>query len=137
MVTSKQKHTMRKQNSISVVALLLAFVGSICAAQKSFEGHWEGVMIREGAELPVSFDFTRTAAELTASFNSPTQRAMGIPLRMVSYSATKVHFELCGAATTITFDGELNADTIDGQFREGDAGGTFSIKRVNAKPPLF
>lgn len=128
---------MRKQNSILAVALLLAFVGSISAAQKSIDGHWEGVMVREGAELPVSFDFTRAAAELTAGFNSPTQRAMGIPLRKFSYTAPKVHFELVGDATTIIFDGELNADTIAGQFREGDASGTFSIRRVNAKPPAF
>ena len=126
---------MRKQNSILVLALLLAFVDSVYAAQKSIEGHWEGVMVREGAELPVSFDFTRATAALTASFNSPTQRAIGIPLRNVSYTAPKVHFELVGDATTIIFDGEFNDDAIAGQFREGDAKGTFSIRRVGAKPP--
>lgn len=128
---------MRKQNSILVLALLLVFVGSIRAAQQSIEAHWEGVMVREGAELPVSFDFKNEAAGLTASFNSPTWRVKGIPLRKVSYTTPKVHFELVGDATTIIFDGELAADTITGQFREGDAGGTFSIKRVAAKPPTF
>ena len=128
---------MRRRNSILMLALLLGFVVSASAAQKSIEGHWEGVMVREGAELPVSFDFMNGAASLTASFNSPTQRAMGIPLRKVSYTAPKVHFELVGDATTIIFDGELNADAIAGQFREGDAKGTFSIRRVDAKPPTF
>lgn len=128
---------MRKKNSILALALLIGLVGSSSAAQNSIEGHWEGVMVREGAELPVSFDFTNQAAELTASFNSPTQRAMGIPLRNVSYTAPTVHFELVGDATTIDFDGELTGDTIAGQFREGDAKGTFSIRRVNAKPPAF
>jgi uncharacterized protein len=128
---------MRKQNPILVLVLLLAFVGSICAAQKSIEGHWEGVMIREGAELPVSFDFKNEAAGLTAGFNSPTWRVKGIPLRKVSYTTPKVHFELVGDATTIIFDGELTGDTITGQFREGEAGGTFSVKRVVAKPPTF
>jgi pimeloyl-ACP methyl ester carboxylesterase len=128
---------MRKLNSIVPFALLLGLVVSSSAAQKSIEGHWEGVMVREGAELTVSFDFTNQGTELTASFNSPTQRAMGIPLRNVSCTAPKVHFELVGDATTIIFDGELNADVIAGQFREGEAKGTFSIRRVAAKPPTF
>src|SRR2546428_2002560 len=129
--------TRRNLNLIMALALLLGLVGAGSAAQKSIEGHWEGVMVREGAELPVSFDFTNGAAGLTASFNSPTQKAMGIPLRNVSNTTPQVHFELVGDATTIIFDGELTVDTIAGQFREGDARGTFSIKRVDAKPPTF
>lgn len=100
-------------------------------------GHWEGVMVREGAELPVSFDFTNEATGLKGSFNSPTQRALGIPLRNVSYIAPKVHFELVGDTTTIIFDGELATDIITGQFREGDAKGTFSLRRAEIKPPAF
>src|SRR5438477_8187047 len=84
-------HTMRKQNSIVALAFLLGLIVSSSAAQRSIECHWEGVMVREGAELPVSFDLVSAAAGLTASFNSPTQRAMGIPLRKVSYTAPKVH----------------------------------------------
>ena len=128
---------LRKQYSILALTLLLGLVVSSSAAQSPITGHWEGTMIREGAELPVSFDFKNEAAGLTASFNSVTQRAMGIPLRKVSYTAPKVHFELAGDATTIVFDGEFSGDTISGQFREGDATGTFSIKQVDAKPPLF
>src|SRR5258708_32544626 len=128
---------MGKLNLIRAIAILFCLCTLCSAAQKSIEGHWEGVMVREGAELPVSFDFTSEATGLTASFNSPTQRAMGIPLRKVSYTAPKVHFELVGDATTIIFDGELNVDTIAGQFRWGDARGSFSIKRVAAKPPTF
>jgi pimeloyl-ACP methyl ester carboxylesterase len=128
---------MRKLYSILALALLLGLVGSSSAAQRSIEGHWEGVMVREAAELPVSFDFTIGATGLTASFNSPTQKAIGIPLRNVSYTTPKVHFELVGDATTNVFDGELNADTIAGQFREGDGRGTFSLRRVDAKPATF
>ena len=128
---------MRKANSILALALLLGLVGVSSAAQRSIEGHWEGVLVREGAELPVSFDFTSAAAGLTASFNSPTQRAIGIPLRKVTYIAPKVHFELVGDTTTFIFDGELAGYTITGQFREGEAQGTFSVKRTETRPPTF
>ena len=120
-----------------VLALLFGLVISGFAAQKGIEGHWEGALVREGAELAVSFDFASEAGGLKASFNSPTQRALGIPLRNVSYTAPKVHFELVGDATTIIFDGELTADAITGQFREGEAKGTFSLRRAPAKPPTF
>lgn len=128
---------MSKSNSIVALTLLLGLVGPSFAAQNSIEGHWEGVMIREGAELSVSFDLKNEAAGLKASFNSATQRALGIPLRNVSYTAPKVHFELVGDATTIVFDGELKADTITGEFREGDGKGTFLLRRTEAKPPTF
>ena len=129
---------MRRWKLACEIAFLVCFfVLPSCAAQELIGGHWEGVMTREGAELPVSFDFISAASELKASFNSPTQRAMGIPLRNVSYSAPKVHFELAGDATTIVFHGTLTGDAIEGQFRERDAGGTFSLKRVEAKPPTF
>ncbi|CAN5542092.1 alpha/beta fold hydrolase [soil metagenome] len=127
-----------KTNMASLVALFVSIIViPSYAAQKQIQGHWEGVMIREGAQLTVSFDFANEADGLKASFNSPTQRALGIPLRNVSYTAPKVHFELVGDATTIIFDGELSADTIAGHFREGDAKGTFSLRRVQTKPPTF
>ena len=122
--------------ALTVLFCLLASSFSY-AAQKSIEGHWEGTMTREGAALTVSFDFTSEAGGLKASFNSPTQRAIGIPLRNVTYNTPKIHFELVGDATTIVFDGELTGDIISGQFRENDAKGTFSLKRVEAKPPTF
>jgi pimeloyl-ACP methyl ester carboxylesterase len=128
---------MRKLNLILALALVPGLFVSSLAAQKSIEGHWEGTMTREGAALTVSFDLTKEAAGLKASFNSPTQRAMGIPLRNVTYTAPKVHFELVGDATTIIFEGELSGDTISGQFRENDARGTFSLRRVGAVPPTF
>ena len=128
---------MRKVDFILALTLLSVLAFSGFAAQKPIEGYWEGVMIREGAELPVSFEFTSEAAGVKARFNSPTQRALGIPLRNFSYAAPKVHFELVGDATTITFDGELKGDAITGQFREGDAKGTFSLRRAEARPPAF
>jgi uncharacterized protein len=129
--------TMRKSNAIEALILLLCLTATSFAAQKSIEGHWEGSMIREGAELVVSFDFVSEASGLKASFNSPTQRALGIPLRNVSYTTPKLHFELVGDATTIIFDGAVTADIIKGQFREAGAQGTFSLRRTEAKSPTF
>jgi pimeloyl-ACP methyl ester carboxylesterase len=110
---------------------------SCSAESKALEGHWVGVMTREGADLNVSFDFAEEANELRASFNSPSQRAIGIPLQKVAYTAPHVHFELVGDETRIVFDGELAANRITGQFHEGDAQGTFWLTRAEVEPPSF
>lgn len=128
---------MTAQKSFFLVVVFVAFLTAGAASEGSIAGHWEGVMIREAAELPVSFDLTNEAAGIKATFNSPTQRALGIPLSRFSFDGGKVHFELVGDATTIVFDGELNVDIIAGQFRENDATGTFSIKRVPSSPANF
>jgi hypothetical protein len=65
-LTQIRNRTVTKQNSIFVITLLLALFTSISAARKSIEGHWDLVMVREGAELPVSFDFTQEAAVLAS-----------------------------------------------------------------------
>ena len=128
---------MGRSKPVFVFAYLLALFLPTSAAQKSIEGHWEGSMVRQGAVLTASFDFTSEADGLKAIFNSPTQRAIGIPVRNVSYSSPHIHFELVGDATTIVFDGDLTADTISGQFRENDANGTFTLRRALAKPQTF
>ena len=94
-------------------------------------------MIREEARLPVSFDFTKGETGPKASFNSPTQRAIGIPITNVSFGPPKIHMELVGDTTTIVFDGELTGDTLAGQFRENDAKGIFSLRRVASRPLSF
>ena len=138
-------------------ATVLTFVSSSTAAQSSIDGHWEGVMVRQGSELMVSFDFSDEAAGIRGSFNSLTLHALRIPLRNVTYTPPTVHFLLIGDFTTIIFDGQLSATTITGQFREGansdgqfregdarggvfhegDAKGTFSLRRAEAKKPTF
>src|SRR5438105_4679639 len=62
---------------------------------------------------------------------------MDILLSNVTDTGPSVHFVLVGDATTIMFDGKLNAIAIAGEFQEGDARGTFSLRRVDAKPPTF
>jgi uncharacterized protein len=123
-------------NRILTLVFYLSALSSSVVAQQLVEGHWEGTLIREGARLPVSFDIAKGGAP-KVSFNSPTQRAIGVPVSNVSYNEPKLHMELVGDTTPIVFDGELKADILIGQFKEGDANGTFSLRRVQAKPRLF
>src|SRR5438093_11891486 len=102
-----------------MTAILFAFSIPSAAAQAQIEGHWEGAMVRQNSELPVSFDIVSDATGLHMSFNSPAQRASGIPLRNVTYTAPNLHFLLVGDVASITYDGEVAPDRISGTFKEG------------------
>jgi uncharacterized protein len=119
-----------------VVFIFLLFAGCPAAvvSQSPLEGFWEGVMVREGSMLDVSFEFTKDKENLTGNFNAPTMRALKIPLRSVSYAAPKTRFELRGDQTTTVFDGEIGGETLSGKFRDGNAEGTFALKRGKPSP---
>jgi len=73
----KIESIMRKLNMLVAFASVLTFVSSSTAAQSSIDGHWEGVMVRQGSELIVSFDFSDEAAGIRGSFNSHQIREVG------------------------------------------------------------
>src|SRR5438093_6610827 len=83
---------MQKLIVLVALATMLTFVSSSTAAQSLIDGHWEGVMVREGSELTVSSDFSAEASGIRGSFNSPALHALRIPLRNVTYNAPNVHF---------------------------------------------
>lgn len=116
---------MRTLLAILVLAALPSF------AQEPLIGTWQGPMVRQGVALPVSVTFARTGdGNLAATFSSPRQRALDIPLRNVKVNGDAVHFELVGDATTNIFDGKLAGDSLAGTFREATANGEFRFTRA-------
>ena len=120
-------------------ALLLLFAGWPCEglSQNLLDGYWEGSMVRDGSVLNVYFEFARDKENYQGNFNAPTMRALKIPLQAITFVTSKAHFELRGDTTTMVFDGEINSGTFSGRFREGNADGTFSLKRGKPKPVPF
>jgi pimeloyl-ACP methyl ester carboxylesterase len=114
----------------------LAFVSATeaYAGPAMLDGHWQGVMEREGAALTVRFDFQTQAGMVTGRFTSETQRAMEYPLDGVSYLEPKLHWKL---GDSLVFDGVVSPESISGTFRDGQARGTFSLKRVKLEAPPY
>src|ERR1700684_1829115 len=88
------------------------------------DGHWQGVMKREGAAMTVRFDFQTEAGTVTGRFTSETQRALEYPLDDVSSREPKLHWKL---GDSLIFDGEVSPESISGTFTDGQARGTFSL----------
>jgi len=95
-------------------------------------GHWEGVLEREAARLPVSFDFSVLAQGVNGTFTSLTQRTMEYPLDTVTVDGNSVHFALGGGS--LVFDGRIVGDSISGELSDEGAIGTFALRRTQPAP---
>jgi uncharacterized protein len=98
-----------------------AFIAAEAAREPSLAGAWSGELEANGIKLPIVFHIVEKDGELSATIDSPSQGALGIPVSSVSLRDGKVAFE--SAAVKADFQGELSADgkSIQGVWRQGGA----------------
>ncbi|HEY3827061.1 MAG TPA: alpha/beta fold hydrolase [Bryobacteraceae bacterium] len=118
------------------IVLALALVPAVGAYAESAQpdGHWQGVMERDGAAMTVRFDFHTESGKVKGQFTSETQRALEYPLDDVSYLAPNLHWKL---GDSLIFDGRISPASLSGTFRDGPARGTFSLKPVKPDAPPY
>ena len=95
-------------------------------------GHWQGVLVRETAWLPVSFDMSVRPHGVTGTFTSLTQAAMEYPLDTMAVDGDSVHFSLGGGS--LVFAGRIAGDSMTGDLSDGGAAGTFALSRTPPAP---
>ena len=125
---------------LAPAAILLAIASpALCTAQEArgrpssvIAGHWEGVLVRESALLPVSFDFVVQEQRVTGTFTSLTQRTMEYPLDTVAADGMRVHFTLGGGS--LVFDGRIRGDSMTGELLDEGAAATFAFRRAQPAP---
>jgi pimeloyl-ACP methyl ester carboxylesterase len=118
----------------TAVCLWLALVLSPSAfAQSPVAGRWEGAITVMGQDLGIVVVITDIGSVLTATIDIPQQGAKAIPLRNVRSDGTRVQFQLVAGPGLAVFEGTLKEDVISGTFEQGQAKGTFEIRR--AAPP--
>jgi pimeloyl-ACP methyl ester carboxylesterase len=139
-----------KQHWLTLPLLLIAFLASSraiagtghqTAAQtlgntgSAIDGHWEGVMDREGSKMAVRFDFKTQGGKTSIRFSSDSWMVMDWPVGELKYEPPKLHFNLGGDSGDQTaFDGALDGDTIAGRFAGSEGKGSFSLRRVASVP---
>ncbi len=72
-------------------------------------------------------DFNIGEEGLKGTLDFPEIGREGLVLSKLSFESPKVHFELSDFKTV--FDGELEGDTISGEFVDPDGSGHFSLER--------
>ena len=123
------------QAKVVLWAALVAGAATPSAAA-GLEGHWRGEWRRGGEALHVEMDFASHDGTLDGSFDSDGLRVVGIPFRDVSFAAPDVTWRIVGDATTTTFHGKLQGDTLEGGFEENGSEGQFRFVRSAAPPRL-
>ncbi len=99
------------------------------------QGVWDGAIHVAGQDLAIHVTFALEKEALKATIDIPQQSAMGLALANVKAAGDTIHFELPAGPTVAVFDGTLKGDAISGSFTQGQAKGTFDLKRGQAAPP--
>ena len=98
-------------------------------ARASIDGDWEGATLYRQEDLVTIVHFESSEEGIQGTLDFPQIGRRGLPLSTVSFEPPKLHFELSEFRTV--FDGELNGDTISGEFVDPDGSGPFNLKRVS------
>ena len=93
------------------------------------EGYWTGALSILGTDLPFSVTFEMSDGVILATMDIPAQGAFDLPLTEVSYEDGRAHFELQAGIGLAVWDGAHAGDTIEGEFTQSGAAGTFSVER--------
>ena len=98
-------------------------------ARASIDGDWEGATLYRQGHLVTVVHFESSEERILGTLDLPQIGRTGLALSKVSFEPPKVHFELREFDTV--FDGELNGDTISGEFVDPDGSGPFTLKRIS------
>ena len=101
-----------------VLSMTLGSVAAVAAPQEEIVGDWHGTLDVPGGSLPVVFHISETDGSLTATLDSPSQGATGIPVDSVVFD--NGHVSLRIAAIGGGYEGELGNDgMIVGSWSQG------------------
>jgi pimeloyl-ACP methyl ester carboxylesterase len=98
------------------LVLLLSYSGF--SFGQNLTGAWTGTLKIQGTELPLVFNFIKTATGYTATMDSPKQGAKGIPIDAVNFANKQLTVYVKAAG--LKYDGEWKSDKIiTGTFSQG------------------
>ncbi len=84
---------------------------------QDINGDWKGVLKVPGAELNLVLHITKSEKGLTATLDSPDQKAFGIPATSASFENSTLKFAV--SSLTIEYEGVLDKNQIiTGTFKQ-------------------
>ncbi|MFD2941240.1 hypothetical protein [Flavobacterium notoginsengisoli] len=96
---------------------LLFFFAALNMSAQDIKGDWKGVLKVPGAELNLVLHITKSENKLTATLDSPDQKALGIPVTSTTFENSTLKFTVDNL--TIEYEGVLDKNqTITGTFKQ-------------------
>lgn len=99
------------------IVLLLFFFTSLTAFSQDISGDWKGILKVPGAELNLVLHISKAENVLSATLDSPDQKAFGIPVTTTSFENSTLKFTV--ENLKIEYEGVLGKDQIiNGTFTQ-------------------
>jgi len=117
---------MKTTLSLLIILLLMA---ATAFCQPPLEGHWEGALQIQGTQLPLMLHFNADKSGYAGKFDSPKQKAFGIPLSSVTVQGDTLIFTL--AEAQIRYQGKwVQGDSVVGTFTQAGRDFPMNLVRV-------
>jgi hypothetical protein len=101
----------------------LAGVSKTVRAESGVSGHWQGVLLRDGLQVPISLELNEANRMLSGQLRTDESSAA---IQSARATATGVHFEVPGAGI---FEGTVAGDSMAGSVSGPAAAGSFALAR--------
>ena len=116
----------------TILLISLTFTLGILQAQ-TVEGDWSGKLNAAGQEIPLIFHFSGTDDALTATMDSPSQGASGIPVEKVSFADGELSLSLMGGQ--VLYVAQIKGETMEGTFKQGGAELPLNLSKGEMEKP--
>lgn len=110
----------------------LVFTTMMINAQQ-FVGDWKGAISVQGVELELVFHITEEGGTYAATLDVPMQGAAGIPVEKTEVDGNTLTLDM--AALQATYEGTLNAESIEGTFKQMGQEFPLTLNKFESKLP--
>ncbi len=110
----------------------LVFTTMMVNAQQ-FVGDWKGAISVQGIELELVFHITEEGGTYATTLDVPMQGAAGIPVEKTEVDGNTLTLDM--AALQATYEGTLNAESIEGTFKQMGQKFPLTLNKFESKLP--
>lgn len=102
-----------------IFSLTLLTLSSLISFGQNIHGNWNGILDVQSMQLSLVFHIEQKGDMITATMDSPDQKAFGIPVESATFKSNKLQLEMPNFK--ISYHGVPNADfsVIEGTFIQG------------------
>lgn len=110
------------------------------AAPSSLQGDWIGQIDFGKTWQRINFHFKAENGEIKGTLDLPEQGRNGLPLKSIVVNASNLRVEWQGRSGLATYGGQIQDNSISGEFSQGNVKGKFRLVHVTnglADPKLY
>lgn len=117
-----------------IVVSIIWICSAISVFSQNIEGSWSGVLDAGAAKLPVVVHIEKNENGFSATMDSPSQGAKGIPISSIRFEEPSLSFTVINLG--VKYVGILENDTITGTFEQSGMKFPLNLSRSNEIPAL-